>query len=131
MTKWLSVFGFIAVAASAEPVLVTGGKYTPAILLDESVQSLVMEDFKLDATPVTYAQYLEFVKANPKWQRAHAAAIFHDGNYLISWPGNTEIPKGYAERAVTEVSWFAARSIANSRRVGICIKPVSATATIV
>jgi formylglycine-generating enzyme required for sulfatase activity len=115
MTKWLSVFGFIALAASAEPVLVTGGEYTPAILLDESVQTLVMADFKLDATPVTYAQYLEFVKANPKWQRANAAAIFHDGNYLISWPGNTEIPEGYAKRAVTEVSWFAARAYCNAQ----------------
>lgn len=110
MNKWLGVFGLVALAASAEPVVVSGGEYTPAILLDESVQSLVMEDFKLDATPVTYSQYLAFVKEHPKWQRDNAAAIFHDGNYLVSWPGAQEIPPGQANRAVTEVSWFAARA---------------------
>ena len=110
MSKWLSVLGVMALAASAEPVVVPSGEYTPAILLDESVQTLVMPDFKLDATPVTYAQYLVFVNQNPKWRRDNIAAIFHDGNYLGSWPAAQEIPTNMANRAVTEVSWFAARA---------------------
>src|SRR5690554_5868882 len=115
MNKWLSVVGFVAIAVNAEPVQIPGGEYTPAVLLDESIQSLVMPAFQLDATPVTYAQYLAFVEANPKWRRDNVAAIFHDGKYLASWPEAVEIPADKADKAITEVSWFAARAYCSAQ----------------
>lgn len=111
MNKWLSLasLAFVAVV-QAEPVLVPAGEYSPAVLLDDSVESLTMPAFKMDATPVSYAQYQQFVVQHEKWRRDRIAAIFHDGRYLSDWPAADQIPAGAAQRAVTQVSWFAARA---------------------
>src|SRR5690554_3733197 len=111
MNKWLSLasLAFVAVV-QAEPVLVPAGEYSPAVLLDDSVESLTMPAFRLDITPVTYAQYQDFVKAHAKWRRDRIAAIFHDGQYLSDWVAPEQIPEGSEQRAVTQVSWFAARA---------------------
>ncbi|PHR64674.1 formylglycine-generating enzyme family protein [Pseudidiomarina marina] len=116
MYKWLSVLSMVVAAqAAAEPVIIPAGEYKPAVLLDETVEVVVMPAFKLDAAPVTYAQYLEFVSENSKWQRDNIAAIFHDGNYLKSWPGNEQVPAEYEDKAVTQVSWFAARAYCDAQ----------------
>lgn len=115
MNKWLSVLGLIVTTAGAEPVQIPAGEYQPAVLLDESTQTVVMSAFKLDATPVTYAQYEKFIAAHPKWRRDNIAAIFHDGNYLSDWPNAENIPSNREDRAVTQVSWFAARAYCSAQ----------------
>lgn len=116
MYKWLSVLSMVVAAqAAAEPVIIPAGEYKPAVLLDETVEVVVMPAFKLDAAPVTYAQYLEFVSEHEKWQRDNIAAIFHDGNYLKSWPSDEELPAGFESKAVTQVSWFAARAYCDAQ----------------
>src|SRR5690554_507154 len=116
MNKWLSLasLAFVAVV-QAEPVLVPAGEYSPAVLLDDSVESLTMPAFRLDITPVTYAQYQDFVKAHEKWRRDRIAAIFHDGQYLSDWVAPEQIPDGSEQRAVTQVSWFAARAYCSAQ----------------
>ncbi len=64
--------------------------------------------FELDVRQVSQADFLEFVRANPKWRRSQVARLFAEGGYLRSWRGDLEpaAPKS----PVTEVSWFAARA---------------------
>lgn len=111
MNKWLGVMVWmVAAQAAAEPVVIPAGSYKPIVVLDETVTDLAMAAFRLDATPVTFAQYLEFVKSYEKWQKDQIPAIFHDGYYLNNWPDSLTIPAGHENKAVTQVSWFAARA---------------------
>ena len=64
----------------------------------------------LDAVPVTNARYLEFVLANPRWQRGQPKAVFADAGYLQHWASPLEPGPALSERPVTFVSWFAARA---------------------
>lgn len=111
MKKWLGVMAWVVAAqAAAEPVTIPAGPYQPIVVLDETVAEIAMPAFKLDATPVTFAQYLDFVTKHEKWRKDKIAAIFHDGHYLANWPAALTIPEGYEKKAVTQVSWFAARA---------------------
>ncbi|MDX1526634.1 MULTISPECIES: formylglycine-generating enzyme family protein [Idiomarina] len=106
--------GVLAIAVSAqvlaEPVLVEGGQYVPVVVLDKELEQLTMPNFMLDAAPVTHAEYQTFVLAHPKWRRDTIPAIFHDGHYLKSWQTADSHAVDDADKAVTQVSWFAARA---------------------
>src|SRR5690554_856785 len=116
MNKWLGVMVWmVAAQAAAEPVVIPAGSYKPIVVLDETVTDLAMAAFRLDATPVTFAQYLEFVKSYEKWQKDQIPAIFHDGHYLNNWPDSLTIPAGHENKAVTQVSWFAARAYCSAQ----------------
>lgn len=74
--------------------------------------------FFLDEAQVTNADFLEFVKANSRWQRSKALAIFTDAHYLEHWAGDLDL--GEASRVTadgpgTNVSWFAAMAYAKWR----------------
>jgi formylglycine-generating enzyme required for sulfatase activity len=71
--------------------------------------------FRLDATPVTNAQFLAFVRAHPEWRRAQAKSLFVDRRYLGKWRGDLVLPQGEAEAPATNVSWFAAEAFCESR----------------
>ena len=65
----------------------------------------------MDVYPVTNAEFLEFVKKNPKWKRSQVKKLFADETYLKDWiddetPGANQLPKS----PVTNVSWFAAKN---------------------
>ncbi|MDX2110427.1 MAG: formylglycine-generating enzyme family protein [Verrucomicrobiota bacterium] len=71
--------------------------------------------FYLDIYPVTNGEYLEFVRANPAWQRSNVKRLMADARYLQHWAGDLELGAAAEElnRApVTHVSWFAARAYA-------------------
>ena len=74
---------------------------------------MVVDAFYLDVYPVTQAQYLAFVEANPQWRRLLVARLFADQAYLQSWQddqGAVRPPDALLQRPVTQVSWFAARA---------------------
>jgi formylglycine-generating enzyme required for sulfatase activity len=59
--------------------------------------------------PVTNAEFLLFVKANPQWRRDRIAPIFADTGYLAHWPGPVQVAgREQADEPVTRISWFAA-----------------------
>jgi formylglycine-generating enzyme required for sulfatase activity len=58
---------------------------------------------------VTRGEYLEFVRAVPRWRRGRAPAALVGRAYLASWPGATDAG-AEPRRPATEVSWFAARA---------------------
>ncbi len=67
--------------------------------------------FRLDARPVTNAQFLAFVRSQPQWRRDRVAGLFADRGYLSHWAAPDSLgPDAGAEQPVTRVSWFAARA---------------------
>lgn len=72
--------------------------------------------FLLDRRPVTNREFLEFVRAAPKWRRDRIARLFADERYLSSWKGPDELGPDLAEDApVVFVSWFAANAYCEAR----------------
>ena len=90
--------------------LIPAGLYTPLFRADKDPKDVAVGAFFLDVTPVTNAEYLEFIRANPKWRRAEVKRLFADENYLKSWPGDLDIGANRSNAPVTFVSWFAAKA---------------------
>ncbi|MDB6029400.1 MAG: pkn1 2, partial [Verrucomicrobiales bacterium] len=89
------------------------GTYRPLFRAAADPKEVPVKAFALDVLPVTNGDFLEFVRANPRWQRSHVIRIFADDSYLKNWAGDlvtgTNAP---ATVPVTFVSWFAAKSYA-------------------
>ncbi|HEX5870052.1 MAG TPA: formylglycine-generating enzyme family protein, partial [Longimicrobium sp.] len=109
-----------AICAAAAPVpgpgmaRIPGGSYTPLFI--NGRPSVRVDAFALDRHPVTRAEYLAFVRAQPRWQRGRVARALAGPGYLASWPGPLAVGTGVdARRPVTEVSWFAARAFCTWR----------------
>src|SRR5690349_12620079 len=71
-----------APAAPAGMTQIPTGNYTPLFRAENDSKSEPVKSFYLDMLPVTNADFLEFVKANPRWQRSRVKRIFADVDYL-------------------------------------------------
>ena len=118
----LSVFSavmFLALcttcSAAAPPgmAVIPDGLYRPLFRNDKDAKELPVKSFALDLHPVTNMEFLEFVRANPRWRRSQVKRLFADENYLKHWSGDLEPGAAVTTNApVTWVSWFAAKSFA-------------------
>lgn len=104
-----------AVPATAAPAPGTGmahipgGRYAPLYVNGRA--SVEVRPFALDRLPVTRGEYLEFVRAQPRWQKGRVSRAFTEAGYLAGWPAPLAVGTAAdARRPVTEVSWFAARA---------------------
>lgn len=110
--------GGVATARSAENpppgmVRIPAGVYLPLFRTTKDPAQVNVASFHLDERPVTNAEFLAFVTANPKWRRAQVSALFADSSYLENWAGDLEPgAKAPASSPVVRVSWFAARAYA-------------------
>ena len=96
-------------------VRVAGGSFSP-FYRTASVTRLTVRAFRMDAAAVTNADFLAFVRANPRWRRGAIPRIFADAQYLTHWASDTELGAGARPaQPVTRVSWFAARAYCESR----------------
>jgi sulfatase modifying factor 1 len=94
-------------------VLIPAGAYAPILRGKDEPESVPVTAYWLDERPVTNAEFLEFVQANPKWSRARVSPLFAEGGYLADWQGEFELgPLAPAAAPVVRVSWFAARAYA-------------------
>jgi formylglycine-generating enzyme required for sulfatase activity len=67
--------------------------------------------FQMRVSPVTNADYRDFVAAYPQWRRSQIPRVFADAAYLEYWPSDLDAgPDNRRQRPVTRVSWFAARA---------------------
>ncbi len=106
---------FLAVvaSASAEMVTVPAGEYRALLREAGEPAGVAVAAFELDERPVTNAEFLEFVAANPKWQRSRVSRLFADTGYLAHWAGDLDLgERAPADSPVVRVSWFAARAYA-------------------
>jgi len=93
--------------------LVPGGIFRPVFRSQNDAPEVSVKAFQLDVVPVSNADYLEFVRANPRWQRSAVRRIFADESYLAAWAGDLEPGNNAPVNApVVHVSWFAAKAYA-------------------
>ena len=94
-------------------VFIPAGNYVPLLRGKNDPASVPVAAFYLDVRPVTNAEFLVFVRANPKWQRSRVSSLFADAGYLGDWAGDLEPgPRAPADSPVVCVSWFAVRAYA-------------------
>lgn len=94
-------------------VLIPTGSYVPLQRSAQDPESISVPSYLLDALPITNAQFLEFVRENPKWRRSQVSRLFADSSYLDNWTGDLDPgPGAPADAPVVRISWFAARAYA-------------------
>jgi len=102
-----------APAAPAGMVVVPAGDYRPLFVLPNEPKTVPVARFALDKFPVTNGEFLEFVRANPRWRRSAMKRIFADQNYLKHWSGDLALgDSAGTNQPVVWVSWFAAKAFA-------------------
>ncbi|MEO5690266.1 MAG: formylglycine-generating enzyme family protein [Burkholderiaceae bacterium] len=107
--------GLATIASAADYLPIPGGAFTSVLPQGSApgVGSPVeIAPFSLRVTPVTAAEFRDFVTARPQWQRGRAPAVFADASYLQGWksPAGAELDAQAALRPVVNVSWFAAQA---------------------
>lgn len=102
-----------ATEAPAGMLVIPAGTYVPLQRSVRDPEQVLVAAFRLDALPVTNADFLAFVTANPAWRRSQVSRLFADSSYLEHWAGDLEPgPRAPAGAPVVRVSWFAARAYA-------------------
>ena len=103
----------LATTRAAEPppgmVRIPAGIYRPLFNADTNRRAVLVRAFYLDVLPVSRDDFLEFVRANPRWRRSQVNRLFADESYLADLDPGTNAP---AKAPVTSVSWFAVKAYA-------------------
>ncbi len=90
-----------------EWISIPSGEFYP--FFADTVKPIKIDGFFISSTQITNAQFLKFVKANPKWRRSKIKSIFAEGSYLGYWEADTILGDNAPPNApVVAVSWFAA-----------------------
>ncbi len=99
--------------ADAKWVELPSGAFASLLKYPDSQDRLQkVSAFALMNVPVSNAQFLEFVQANPSWQRSNAAWVFAEpAAYLSHWRSDLTLGASVLpQQPVTFVSWFAANA---------------------
>lgn len=99
-----------SVLAAIATVVVGPGTYRPAFPASPAEATVAVSQFRLDRTPVTNAQFLAFVRANPAWKRGAIKPVLAEPGYLAHWAGPESLGTARPDGPVVRVSWFAARA---------------------
>jgi sulfatase modifying factor 1 len=92
-------------------VLISAGNYLPLVRTEKDPTAIKVAAFLLDERPVTNAEFLVFVTAQPRWRRSAVSPLFADSTYLANWTGDVELgPDAPPDSPVVRISWFAARA---------------------
>jgi sulfatase modifying factor 1 len=102
--------------ADVRYVDVPGGSFRSAIQLTDKAEDVtVVAPFRMRDRLVTNAEFLAFVRSEPRWRRDQIAAVFATRGYLSRWAGPSSLgPDARPDEPVTKVSWFAARAYCES-----------------
>ena len=103
--------------AAADYVNIPGGVFVSTLAIDGAAARIAVKPFAMRVEPVTNAEYLDFVRTHPEWQRGRVPPLFAGPQYLAAWPGAlTPGPEVRPDQPVTNVSWFAARAFCTSEQ---------------
>ncbi|MBI1177276.1 SUMF1/EgtB/PvdO family nonheme iron enzyme [bacterium] len=93
-------------------VQVPAGAYQPLFRAAGDPETRQVDSFRMDPSPVTNGQFLEFVRANPRWRRSQVKRLFADEHYLQHWAADFDLGSTQPDQPVVWVSWFAAKAYA-------------------
>lgn len=111
----LPLAGIAAGAAGIKYAAIAGGPFRSALKYEDAPGGSRVAPFALMRMPVSNAQFLTFVKRNPKWQRGKVAPVFAEQRYLSHWDSATNLgDAARSDQPVTWVSWFAASAFCES-----------------
>jgi sulfatase modifying factor 1 len=96
----------------AEMTRIPAGIHTPLFVMPGESNAVPVPGFLLDRLPVTNGDFLEFVRAHPRWQRSRVSRLFASEEYLRHWAGDVELGEAQTNQPVVWVSWFAAKAYA-------------------
>lgn len=102
-------------AAPEGMLLIRAGSYQSLYRSPDQPLAIPVAAFLLDEHPVTNADYLAFVTANPNWRRSQTSELFADEAYLRHWASDLDLGPDaaiLADLPVVNVSWYAARAYA-------------------
>ena len=104
-----------AAPSSSRYASVPGGSFKSVLDYEDSKGKVTLESYELMRRPVTNAEFLEFVRKNPSWQRGKVPVVFAESRYLQSWAGPLQLgEKARPQQPVIDVSWFAADAYCQS-----------------
>ena len=116
LATWLVAGCGLAHASGNLPegmVQIPSGIFKPLFRSTADFKEIAVPSFCLDALPVTNGDFLQFVRANPRWRRSGVKRLFADTSYLSNWAGDFSLgTNAPIHSPVTYVSWFAAKAYA-------------------
>lgn len=101
-------------AADTMPKIV-GGSFESVLPPAPGLKTVTVRPYRLDRTPVTNAEFAEFVREHPQWRRDRVTPLFAEQQYLAHWTSATEPGAAIARQPVVHVSWFAASAYCEAR----------------
>lgn len=102
-----------AALSCAQMAAIPAGIYRPLFRGENDAREVPVRAFSIAVMPVTNGEFLEFVRANPRWRRSQVKRLFADDRYLKHWAADTDLgAQCDAQQPVTWVSWFAAKAYA-------------------
>lgn len=103
--------------AGGDYVKVAASAFQSVLKYDDIKGDTAVPAFEMMTTPVTNGEYLDFVRANPQWQRDRVAPVYATrDHYLAQWEAPLELGERVRpEQPVTNVSWFAASAYCESQ----------------
>ncbi|HOZ24776.1 MAG TPA: formylglycine-generating enzyme family protein [Thermomonas sp.] len=107
--------GLAAGALGSRYVGLPGGVFKSVLRYEDAKDGVRIAPFALMRRPVTNAEFLDFVRTHPQWQRGKVAPVFAEARYLSHWAGPTTLgDNALPDRPVVWVSWFAADAYCDS-----------------
>lgn len=121
LTRGLTIATALAiwVTGHAEPayVAIPRTSFVSVLATEKESTPVVVDAFRLRTEPVTNAEFLQFVTADPSWRRDRVPGIFADGRYLARWEAADRLgDDALMQQPVTQVSWFAAQAYCASEK---------------
>lgn len=112
---WMTSIAALAMIAPclAEPayVAIPSTSFVSVLATEKDSTPITVAAYSMRTEPVTNAEFLAFVTANPSWRRDHVPSVFAEARYLAHWQTpNILGDDAQPQQPVTQVSWFAARA---------------------
>ncbi len=116
--RWL-LLCLLAVGMQANAddyVNLPGGKFKSVLKYGDTGGNLSVAPFALMKQPVTNAQFLAFVRAQPQWRKDRVTRAYAEARYLQHWSGALALgATAKPSQPVVNVSWFAASAYCESQ----------------